>query len=239
MRESFAVFRKEMRAYLVSPIPYLLAAFFAALLAYFVFDKGYFFLLKQATLESLFRFMPLAMVVIVPAIAMRLWSEELRGGTFETLLTFPVRVRHLVIGKWLAAWLVIGACLVATVGLVVTASSLGDVDMGPTIGGYLGSWLMGGAFLAIGLWLSSLTSNQIVAFILGVVVCAAFVFMEDAASKFEGGLGSSALTQLGITTHFQAIGRGVVDLRDVAYFVSVIGFFLYLNVETIENRRSR
>ena len=239
MRDSFAVFRKEMRAYLVSPIPYLLAAFFAAFLAYLVFDKAYFFVLKQATLEGLFRFMPLAMVVVVPAIAMRLWSEELRGGTFETLLTFPVRTRHLVVGKWLAAWVVIGGCLLATVGLVVTAATLGDLDKGPTIGGYLGSWLMGGAFLAIGLWLSSLTSNQIVAFILGVIVCAAFVFMEDAAAKFEAGTVASTLTNLGITSHFQAIGRGVVDLRDVAYFVSLIGFFLYLNVETIENRRSR
>jgi ABC-2 type transport system permease protein len=239
VRETMAVFRKEMRAYLVSPIPYLLAAFFAALLAYLVFDKAYFFLLKQATLEGLFRFMPLAMVVIVPAIAMRLWSEELRGGTFETLLTFPVRTRHLVLGKWLAAWVVIGGCLLATVGLVVTAATLGNLDMGPTLGGYLGSWLMGGAFLAIGLWLSSLTSNQIVAFILGVVVCAAFVFMEDAAGKFEGGAVAQGLSNLGVTTHFQAIGRGVVDLRDVFYFVSVIGFFLYLNVETIENRRSR
>jgi ABC-2 type transport system permease protein len=238
VRETLAVFRKEMRAYLVSPIPYLLAAFFAALLAYFVFELAGFFLLKQATLDSLFRFMPIAMLVVVPAIAMRLWSEELRSGTFETLMTYPARARHLVLGKWLAAWVVIGGCLVATFGIPITAMTLGDLDVGPALGGYLGSWLMGGAFLALGLWLSARTSNQIVAFIFGVAACFALVQIDNLAAKVEGGLGS-AMAAIGVAPHFEAIGRGVVDVRDLLYFVSLIAFFLYLNVETIENRRSR
>lgn len=237
MRDVFAVFRKEMKVYLVSPIPYLLAAVFTAFATYQVFENAYFLLLRQANLDGFFNALPLMLILVVPALAMRLWSEELRGGTFETLLTFPVRTRHLVLGKWLAAWVVIAFCLAATSGLAITAATLGDLDGGPAVGGYLGAWLMGGAFLAAGLWMSSLTGNQIVAFLLTAVVCLAFTLVEGLAEKVEAGAFTAFLERISITSHFRAIGRGVVDLRDIAYFVSFIAFFLYLNVETVENRR--
>jgi ABC-2 type transport system permease protein len=239
VRETLAVFRKEMRAYLVSPIPYLLAAVVSVFVAYFVLESRYFLILRTARLDSLFEGLPLVLAVVVPAVSMRLWSEEFRQRTFEALLTYPVRTRHLVLGKWLAAWGVIGGCILATVGIPITAAWLGDIDTGPLIGGYLGAWLMGGAFLAIGMWLSALTRNQIVAFILGVLVCGVLVVIEGAAARLEGGAAASAMSAVSATAHFGAIGRGVVDVRDLAYFASLIGFFLYLNSETVENRRSR
>lgn len=239
MRETMALYRKEMRAYLVSPIPYLLAAVFAVYVAWFVFDQRWFLILRQANLEALFESFGKGFMVLCPALAMRLWAEEVRGGTIETLMTFPAKAIHLVLGKWLAAVTVLFGCLVATAGIPITAARLGDLDVGPVLGGYAGGLLMGATFLAIGLWLSSLTRNQIVAFVLGLAVCAILVFLGEFVGRMSGGAVHDALDALAITTHFQAIGRGVVDLRDLAYFGSIIGFFLYLNVEAVQNRRWR
>jgi ABC-2 type transport system permease protein len=239
VRPVLAVYRKELRAYFVSPIPYVLLVLFAVFVTWWTFERRWFLIYRQANLDALFDGLPLAFAVVVPAIAMRLWSEEARGGTLETLMTFPARTRHLVIGKFLAAWTVIAACLLVTGGVVLTASMLGDLDVGPAVGGYVGAMLLGGAFLAIGQWLSGLTRNQIVAFLLALVACLFLsVFLEGVADAVAGPAGELA-GSLSIATRFRAIGRGVVDLRDVAYFVSCIGFFLYLNAESVENRRYR
>jgi ABC-2 type transport system permease protein len=239
MRETLAVYRKEMRAYLVSPIPYLLAAVFAVFTAWYVFDQRFFIVLGQANLESLFDSFSRGMMVLCPALAMRLWAEEVRGGTLETLMTYPAKPRHLVLGKWLAALTVLAGCLVATIGVPITAATLGDLDGWPAVGGYVGGVLMGGAFLAVGLWLSTLTRNQIVAFVLGLALCGVLVFLEDFVAKLGGGAVYDVLNGVATTTHFKAIGRGVFDLRDLLYFASFIGFFLYLNVESVHNRRYR
>lgn len=239
MGETLAVCRKELRAYLVSPIPYILVAFFAGITSWMVFDNSNFLLLRQANLQSLFQFLPWALMVFVPALAMRGWSEELRGGTIETLMTFPARARQLVFGKFLAGIVLIAACLMATGGIAITAASLGNLDWGPVFGGYLGMLLVGGAFLALGLWLSSLTRNQIVAFIVGLLACFALVVLEGLLQRTSPEGLAPVLEQIAITTHSRAIARGVVDFRDVFYFVAFIGFFLYLNVETLENRRHR
>jgi ABC-2 type transport system permease protein len=239
MGETLSVYRKEMRAYLVSPIPYLLAAVFAVFTAWYVFDQRYFLVLGQANLESLFDSFANGMMVLCPALAMRLWAEEVRGGTLETLMTYPAKPRHLVLGKWLAAVTVLAGCLVATIGIPITAAVLGDVDEKPVIGGYFGGLAMGGAFLALGLWLSILTRNQIVAFVLGLVACGVLVGLEGQVGKLGGGALYDVLNGLSVTSHFKAIGRGVLDFRDLFYFASFIGFFLYLNVESIHNRRYR
>jgi ABC-2 type transport system permease protein len=228
-----------MRAYFVSPIPYLLFIATAVWVTYYVFERRMFFVLRQADLDTLFENLPWVFVVVAPALAMRLWSEETRGGTLETLLTFPVRTRHLALGKFLAAWTMVAVCLASTLGLVVTVSWLGDLDAGPAIGGYLGAMLLGGCFLSLGQWLSGLTRNQIVAFLLAVIACTVLGrALEMVGDSFSGAIGDVA-SSLSLSARFRAIGRGVVDLRDVAYFVSFIGFFLYLNVESIENRRYR
>jgi len=237
MRETLAVYRKEMKSYLVGPIPYLVVAVFALVATWHVFSRSIFLVLRQASLESLFGFLPILFAIIAPAISMRMWSEEIRGETLETLLTLPVRVRHLVLGKFFAGLTIVAACLVGTFGIAITAAVLGDLDRGPVWGGYFGALLMGGAFLSIGLWLSSRTRNQIVAFLIGLVVCLAWALADGLEVGGGGGPVASFLSSISMTARFRSIARGVIDLRDVVFFVSIIGFFLYLNVESIENRR--
>lgn len=234
-----AVYAKEMRSYAVGPIPYVLVALVALVVTWWVFVQQSFLLMRQADLEGMFMLFPILFAIIVPAMAMRAWSEEIRGETVETLMTFPVRVRDIVIGKWLAGLTVILFALVATAGVPITAATLGNLDMGPVVGGYLGALLMGGAYLAVGLWLSSMTRNQIVAFLVGFVVCFGFSILDWIASYAGAGAVGDVLSSLSTTTRFRSLGRGVVDLRDAAYFASFVAFFLYLNVESIENRRCR
>jgi len=149
-----------------------------------------------------------------------------------------VTTTSVVLGKFFAAWAVLGLCLLSTLGLVITVASLGDLDPGPVIGGYLGAFLLSGALLAVATWISSFTSHQLVAFIVAFLIGAVFIFMQSIADDVKGGLGR-VLESASLTSHFQAMGRGVVDLRDVVYFASAIFFFLYLNVRSIENRRYR
>src|SRR5688572_13690253 len=163
MRETYAVLRKELRSLFVSPIPYLVVLVFSAFVAWWVFWQRAFFLYRQANLDSLFTILPMMLVFVVPAIAMRGWSEEIRGETLEPLMTSPVRVRHLVFGKFLAGMVVLAMCLAGTLGVAVTAASLGDLDGGAVAGGYVGALFLGGAYLALGLWLSSKTRNQVIA----------------------------------------------------------------------------
>lgn len=239
MRGLRTVFGKEMRAYFVSPIPYVAMALFSALMAWFFFFERRFWLQNSASLDGAF-FLGLerVLVVLVPLVGMRLWSEERRGGTFETLMTGPVSTSVLVVGKFLAAWAVLALCLASTLGLVLTVSQLGDLDGGPVLGGYLGALLLCGALLAVATWVSSFTSHQMVAFIVAFLFGAIFVLMQEMADEASGGL-RSVLDQASMTSHFRAMGRGVIDLRDVLYFASAIVFFLYLNVRSVENRRYR
>jgi ABC-2 type transport system permease protein len=237
MRETLTVYRKEMRGYLTGPIPYIVVALFSLATTWWVFGTQNFLLMRQASLESLFGILPVAFAIFVPAVAMRTWAEEIRGGTIESLMTMPVRTLHLVAGKFLAAWTVVAFCLLSTAGIPVTAAALGDLDLGPVVAGYLGAQLMAGAFLAIGMWLSSLTSNQIVAFLLGFVVCLLLAILDFLGATSGGSALSDLLAQVSVTSRFRAVARGVLDARDLLYFASLVAFFLYLNVESVENRR--
>jgi ABC-2 type transport system permease protein len=237
MRETTAMFKKELRTFFVGPIPYFVAALFALVATWLVFEKGIFLVLRRANLDSLFGFLPWLFTFFVPFVSMRTWAEEIRGETIETLMTAPVRVRHLVFGKFFAALVVLALCLASTIAIPITAASLGDLDVGPLIGGYLGALLMAGAYLALGQWLSSLTRNQIIAAIAAMVVFVGLMFLDSLGSTAFTGSFGSFMTAISMKAHFDAIARGVLDLRDLAYFASVIGFFLYLNVETLENRR--
>jgi len=237
VRETLAVFRKEARSLFVGPIPYLVAVVFSVFLTWQVYDQAMFLILRQASLETMFNVMPLAASIAAPAIAMRAWSEELRSETLEVLMTSPLRARHAVIGKFLAGLLVLALCILSTIAIPITAMSLGDMDTGPLVAGYVGALLLGGACLSVGLWLSALTRNQIVALLLGLVVCFSFSKVDALALSGATGAFGEVLTQLSMSAHFKAIARGVFDLRDLVYFACVIGFFLYLNVEAVENRR--
>ncbi len=233
------VFRKEMRAFFVSPIPYVVMALFSAFAAWrFFFDRR-FWLQNAATLEgAFFHELELLLVVLVPLIGMRAWSEERRGGTIETLMTEPISSTALVIGKYLAAWCVVGLCLLSTLGLPITVGQLGDLDAGPVIGGYLGAFLLAGALLAIATWISSFTNHQLVACIVSLIIGGLFILMQAIAADLGGSQGR-VLDAVSLTSHYRAMGRGVVDVRDLLYFASSIVFFLYLNVRSIENRRYR
>ena len=233
-----SVYRKEMRAYFVSPIPYVLITIFAAFMAAWVFLIRDFFLYNVAGMAEFFQAIPLVFVLIVPAISMRLWSEEAKGGTLESLMTMPIRASQLVGGKFLAAWTLLLICLLATFPIPLSVSLMGNMDWGPVIGGYAGAFLLGGALLALGVWISALTSHQIVAFLVAAILSLLLVLMGIFASDAGGALGS-VFERLSVSTRFQSMGQGVIDFRDVLYFLSFIAFFLYLNAIAVENRRFR
>ena len=239
MKGLWTVYKKEMRAYFVSPIPYVVIALFAGFCAYRFFDMRRFWIGQQATLEGgFFAGLEWVLIVLVPLIGMRLWSEERRGGTLESLMTYPVSTTALVVGKYFAAWSVVSLALLATCGLPFSVASLGDLDWGPVIGGYLGACLFCGALLAISIWVSSFTQHQLVAFLITLAIGFVFISMQVIADMTKG-VTRTVLDQLSLTSHYQSLGRGVVDFRDVLYFASAILFFLYLNVQSIENRRYR
>lgn len=233
-----SVYRKEIRTYLISPIPYVLVIIFAVFSAWVFFLAGSFFIARRASVEGYFLVVPWIFLFLVPAITMRLWSEEARGGTLETLMTSPIRAWEVVLGKFLSAWSLLGLCLLATVPIPITVAALGDLDWGPVWGGYFGAMLMGGALLALGLWISALTSHQIVAFMLTAVLAFVLVMLQQMATQIGGDPGAF-LERLSIRAHYEPMSRGVVDLRDVLYFVSFMIFFLYLNTLAVESRRYR
>jgi ABC-2 type transport system permease protein len=239
--EIAAVYRKELRTYFVGPIAYFVIALFAGYLGwrFFFHEQSIFFILDKASLErGFFDALGIPVVLLVSIVGMRLWSPEFSSGTIETLLTLPVRVSSLVIGKFLGAWTLVTVCFLATAALPITVASLGEMDWGPVLGGYGGALLMCGALLALASFLSAVTRHQIIAFVLTAVSGGVFILLYELADKVRGDLGRF-MEQLSVMSHYQSMGYGVVDLRDVAYFLSFMAFFLYVNVQTIENRRYR
>jgi ABC-2 type transport system permease protein len=230
------VYKRELKGYFNSPIAYIFLVVFL-LTASWLFFRGY-FLYGQADLRPFFSLLPWMFLFFVPAVSMRLWAEERKQGTAELLLTLPVKDEQIILGKYLAGLTLVTLAVFLEFPLVILTSRLGDLDFGPVIGGFLGSIFLGGAYLAIGLFLSSITSNQIVAFILGVVVSfALFIVGENLVLVTAPPAIAPLLRNLGLGAHFDSIGRGVIDTRDVIYYLSVIAFFLYLNRLTLRERR--
>ncbi|HET9233882.1 MAG TPA: ABC transporter permease [Candidatus Eisenbacteria bacterium] len=236
MRGMLGVYKRELKSYFNSPIAYIFLVVFL-LTASWLFFRGY-FLYAQADLRPFFSLLPWMFLFFVPAVSMRLWAEERKQGTAELLLTLPVKDEHIILGKYLAGLTLVSLAVFLEFPLVLLTAYLGDLDSGPVIGGFLGSIFLGGAYLAIGLFLSSMTSNQIVAFILGVVVSfALFIVGESLVLVTAPTALAPLLRNLGLGAHFESIGRGVIDTRDVIYYVSVIAFFLYLNMLSLRERR--
>jgi ABC-2 type transport system permease protein len=211
--------------------------------AAFTFYLGGFFEREIADLEPFFTFHPWLYLFLVPAIGMRLWAEERKSGTVELLLTLPITPTEAVLGKFLAAWLFIGLALFLTFPIWITVNILGDPDNGVILAAYLGSWLMAGGFLAISACLSALTRNQVVAFIISVVVCFLFLLsgLPMVLDVFRGWLPQAlvdAIANLSFLVHFSSISRGVIDLRDLIYFVLVIGFWLIANRIILEIKKA-
>ncbi len=234
MRGAWQVFKKDFKVYFVSPIAYIVISIFLILSGWFFFST--FFLFNQAEMRTFFGLLPLLFAFIVPAVTMRLFSEELNTGSYELLLTLPVSVRDVVLGKFAAALAFVGIMLVPTVAYAIFASFLGDLDWGPVIGGYVGAILLGAAFVSVGLFASSLTRNQIIAFIIGTSACF-FLTLIDKILFFLPEPLVGLFQFLGADFHFQNISRGILDSRDILYFLSVCFVALYGTYQVIQEKK--
>ncbi len=239
MRETLAVFKREFAAYFATPLAYVFIVIFLALAGAMTFFIGNFFGRGQADLEPFFAWHPWLYLFLVPAVAMRLWAEERKTGTIELLLTLPVSLAGAVIGKYLAAWVFAGVALALTFPLWITVNYLGSPDNGAIVAGYAGSFVLAGAYLAIGICVSALTRNQVIAFVVSCAACFLFaVSGTPVVLNFFSGwapiLLVDTVASFSFMTHFQAITRGVIDARDAVFFGSLIALCLYANVVIVE-----
>ena len=233
MRQVTHIFKKEFRTYFISPMAYIVISIFLLVTGWFFFLA--FFLNNQATLRHLFTLLPLIFSFVVPAITMRLFSEELNVGSYEILLTMPVTFVDVVLGKFLAGAAFVAVMLIPTLAYPITVAFLGPLDWGPVIGGYIGAVLLGAAFSAIGLFASSLTRNQIIAFIVGVAICFSLTMIDWMLFFLPRSI-LGFVQYLGMYFHFQNIAKGILDSRDILYFLSVSFVSLYGTYLVLEER---
>ena len=238
-----AVGKRELVSFFSSPIAYVFIVIFLLLSGFFTFMLGGFFPRGQATLDSFFIWHPWLYLFLVAAVGMRLWSEERRLGTMELLLTMPVTAWQAILGKFLASWIFLLIALLLTFPIVITISYLGKPDMGPVICGYVGSFLLAGAYLAISSFTSALTRNQVISFIISVVIClflilAGFTPITDLLVNWAPPRLVEAIAGISVLTHFESFRRGVLDLRDVIFFLTIIVFALFVTSVIIRMHRS-
>ena len=243
MRNVGIIMRRELASYFATPLAYVFIFIFLLLANLFAFYLGALYERGQADLESLFGFLPWLYLFLIPALSMKLWAEERKSGSIELLMTQPVSVWEAVLGKFLAAWIFTALALALTFPLWITLNYLGSPDNGAIVAAYLGSLLLGGGFLAIGSCMSALTRNQVIAFILAVVVCfgfllAGFPMVLDVFRGWAPQALTDAIASLSFLTHFDSIKKGVIDLRDLLYFAMLIGFFLLATAITLELRKA-
>ena len=239
-----AVFRREFVTYFITPLAYVFIVIFLALAGTLTFFLGSFFDRGQADLQPFFAFHPWLYLLLVPAIAMRLWSEERKIGTIELLLTLPISTTQAVLAKFLAAWAFTAIALALTFPLWLTVNYLGEPDNGVILASYLGSLIMAGAYLAVGACFSALTSNQVIAFVLAALVCLIFsvggtpIVLEFFTGWAPAGV-IDTIASLSFMSNFRAIARGVIDVSALVYFASVISFFLFANVILVDLYKAR
>lgn len=235
MKKTFIIFKKELKTYFNSAIAYIFTAVFLIFSNWIFFQR--FFLNNQATVRPFFTFLPWIFLFLIPALSMRLWSEEKRNQTIELLFTLPLRDIEVVLGKYLASLCFFAFSLILTLPLVFTATKLGHLDNGQVIGGYLGSFLLGASFLALGLFISALTQNQIISFLISGVFCfVLFIFGQDyILAPFSGSI-AQVINFIGLSSHFYNLVKGLINLKDIVYFLSFIWFCLFLNVKVLESR---
>ena len=243
MNKTGIIFRRELSAYFATPVAYVFIVIFLVLASAFTFYLGNFYERGQADLSPFFTFHPWLYLFLVPAISMRLWAEERKSGSIELLLTLPIRTSEVVLGKFLAAWAFCGIALALTFPIWITVNYLGEPDNGAIFTAYLGSLLMAGAFLAIGACISATTRNQVIAFIITVVVCFGFLLsglplVLDLFSGWAPQVLTDAVASLSFMTHFRSLSRGVIDLRAVVYFGLVISFWLAANTVVLDLKKA-
>ena len=243
MSQLSVVFKRELASYFATPLAYVFILIFLVLSGVFTFYLGGFFESGQANLSPFFNFHPWLYLFLVPAIAMRLWAEERKSGTIELLMTLPITRFDAVTGKFLAAWVFAGLALLLTFPMIITVHYIGEPDNGAIITGYIGSWLLAGAYLAIGSCMSALAKNQVIAFILAVSVCFLFIvsgfpMVLDGFSGWAPQWLVDAVASLSFLTRFAAISKGVIDLRDLLYFLTLIAAWLAATAVVIDLKKA-
>jgi ABC-2 type transport system permease protein len=238
------IFRRELSGYFATPLAYVFIVIFLVLAAVFTFQVGGFLERGQADLQSFFRWHPWIYLVLIPAISMRLWAEERNSGSIELLMTLPIELWQAVLGKFLAAWCFAGVALLLTFPMWITVNYLGHPDNGVIAAGYLGSWLMAGSFLAIGMCLSAATRNQVIAFVTAALVgflflLAGFPLVLDLIRGVLPAPVVEAIASLSFLTHFEAVSKGVIDLRDLVYFISLAGFWLVATALVLDMKKAQ
>ena len=243
MNGTLTIMRRELRSYFSTPLAYVFIVIFLVLSSWFTFNFGNFYNGGQANLAPFFGYHPWLYLFLIPALSMRLWAEEHKTGTIELLLTLPLEIWESVAGKFLAAWAFIAIAVILTFPIWITVNYLGAPDNGVIMAAYLGSLMMAGGFLAIGSFISATTNNQVIAFILAVVICFAFLLagFQPLLSPLVGWVPQTiidAIASLSFLTHFSSISKGVIDLRDIIYFALLIGTFLYANVLVLHMKKT-
>jgi ABC-2 type transport system permease protein len=238
-----AIVKRELGGYFTSPIAYVFLVIFLLLTGFFTFTVGSFFERGEASLVSFFTWHPWLYLFLVPAVGMRLWSEERRLGTMELLLTMPVTTWQALIGKFLASWLFLALALALTFPVIITVNYLGNPDNGVIFAGYVGSLLLAGSYLAITCMTSAMTRNQVISFIVAVLIClflilAGYEPVTGLLSRFASARVVDLVAAFSVMTHFDAFQRGVIDLRDVLFFASLMGFALFTTGVIIRSHRA-
>ncbi len=236
------IIKRELSGYFSTPVAYVFITIFLILSGLFTFYLGNFFEIGQASLGSFFEWHPWLYLFLIPAITMRLWAEEKKSGTIELLTTLPITTTDIVLGKFLASWFFTLISLILTVPMWITVNYLGNPDNGVILASYIGSLLMAGGYLSIGIFISALTKNQVIAFIISVTVCFLFTLsglpiVLDFFSSWAGERITDSIASFSFLTNFTDISKGIIDIRTVIYFFSLIFLFLYLNVITLDNSR--
>jgi ABC-2 type transport system permease protein len=224
LRQTVHIFQKELKEYFLSPIAYIVISIFLLVTGWFFFTT--FFLYNQADMRQFFNLLPITFAFVIPAMTMKLFSEELNVGSYELLLTLPVSFNDIIFGKFLASVAFVAASLAPTVAYPILISFIGQLDWGPVIAGYIGAIFLGASFCAVGVFASSLTRNQIIAFIVGMVICFILTTIDKMLFFFPGPL-LNIIGYLGADFHFQNIAKGIVDSRDILFFISIIFIGLY------------
>ncbi len=245
LRKMWAVFKRELGGYFLTPVAYVFIVIFLLLCGVFTFSEsmGGFFERGQADLRTFFGFHPWLYLFLVPAVSMRLWAEERKQGTLELLMTLPIPLWAAVAGKFMAAWVFCGIALVLTFPMVITVNYLGDPDNGIILAAYLGSWLMAGGFLAIGSLVSALTRNQVIAFVGTVVACLGFLLagfgpVTEVLNSWAPQTLIDAITGFSFFTRFDSISKGVIDLRDLLFFATLILVCLFGTAVMVDAKKA-
>jgi gliding motility-associated transport system permease protein len=243
MSTLYSIYKREFTSYFVTPVAYVFIVIFLFMTGIFTFYLGAFYESNQADLEPFFRFHPWLYLFLIPAISMRLWSDERKSGTIELLMTLPVSITDAVVGKFLAAWSFTAVALFLTFPMWITVNYLGDPDNTVILASYIGSLIMAGGFLAIGSCISAFTKSQVIAFVISVVISFMFILsgFPMVLDLFQGWAPQAivdAIASFSFLTHFTSIKKGVIDIRDIIYFTALIAFWLYVNVVVIEAKKA-